>query len=54
MTKLIGSLVLVAVMISGCVAGDAVSHADDPAAEKRDQGPALCQDGTAPPCVPRG
>jgi len=40
-------------LLSGCVAGDAVSHEDDPAAVKRDQGPDLCRDGTAPPCTPR-
>lgn len=40
-------------LISGCVAGSAVSHDDDPAAVKRDAGPPLCRDGTAPPCTPR-
>jgi hypothetical protein len=42
-----------ACIVSGCVAGSAVSHEDDPAAVKRDQGPDLCRDGTAPPCTPR-
>jgi hypothetical protein len=37
----------------GCVAGDTVSHEDDPGAVKRDGGPDLCRDGTAPPCTPR-
>ena len=41
-------------LISGCVAGSTVSHDDDPAAVKRDAGPSLCRDGTAPPCTPRG
>lgn len=40
--------------VGGCVAGSTVSHEDDPAAVKRSQGPALCRDGTAPPCTPRG
>jgi hypothetical protein len=42
-----------AYIVSGCVAGSAVSHEDDPAAVQRDQGPDLCRDGTAPPCTPR-
>jgi hypothetical protein len=41
-------------LLAGCVAGSSISHDDDPAAIKRDQGPTLCRDGTAPPCVPRG
>jgi hypothetical protein len=40
-------------IVSGCVAGSTVSHDDDPAAVKRDHGPSLCRDGTAPPCTPR-
>jgi len=40
-------------LISGCVAGSTVSHDDDPGAVKRDAGPSLCRDGTAPPCTPR-
>ncbi|MDB6085616.1 MAG: hypothetical protein JWN43_3497 [Gammaproteobacteria bacterium] len=53
MKLIVASLVAVASLISGCVAGSAISHADDPAAAKRDAGPDLCRDGTAPPCTPR-
>jgi uncharacterized protein YceK len=52
--KLIHCVVIVTCLLSGCVAGSTVSHDDDPAAVKRDQGPSLCRDGTPPPCVPRG
>jgi hypothetical protein len=51
--KGIAALLVWAWFVSGCVAGSAVSHDDDPAAVKRDQGPSLCRDGTAPPCTPR-
>jgi hypothetical protein len=51
--KLIASLVAAAWLMSGCVAGSAISHEDDPAAAKRSTGPTLCRDGTAPPCTPR-
>lgn len=51
--KLIASLVVLSGLACGCVAGDVVPHADSPAAEKRDQGPALCRDGTVPPCNDR-
>jgi len=40
-------------LCTGCVAGSTISHEDDPAATKRDAGPDLCRDGTAPPCTPR-
>ena len=40
-------------IVAACVTGSTVSHDDDPAAVKRDQGPSLCRDGTAPPCTPR-
>ena len=40
-------------LLSACVAGSTVSHDDDPGAVKRDSGPDLCRDGTAPPCTPR-
>lgn len=51
--KIMLSIVTTAYLITGCVAGSTVSHYDDPAAVKRDQGPALCRDGTAPPCTVR-
>jgi len=44
-------LLVWACMVSGCVS--AVTHDDSPAAFKRDQGPALCRDGSVPPCTPR-
>jgi hypothetical protein len=46
-------VVTIASLMSGCVSGSSVSHDDDPAAVKRDAGPSLCRDGTAPPCTPR-
>jgi hypothetical protein len=52
--KGIAALLICACVMTGCVAGSAVSHDDSPAAVKRDQGPDLCRDGTAPPCTPRG
>lgn len=52
--KLVISLLAAMWLLGGCVAGSEVSHDDDPAATKRDEGPDLCRDGTAPPCVPRG
>jgi hypothetical protein len=47
------SLLIAACLASGCVAGSVVTHEDSPAAVKRDEGPALCLDGTIPPCVSR-
>jgi hypothetical protein len=51
--KTVISLLIAACLMSGCVAGSAVSHEDSPAAVKRDEGPVLCRDGTTPPCVTR-
>lgn len=51
--KLLINLLACSTLMMGCVAGDAIPHEDDPAAVKRDQGPDLCRDGTAPPCTPR-
>jgi hypothetical protein len=45
--------VLVACVMTGCVSGGLVPHEDSPAATKRDDGPALCRDGTIPPCNTR-
>src|ERR1700704_5942306 len=45
-------LLMAAILTSGCVAGSNVTHEDSPAAVKRDEGPALCRDGTVPPCTP--
>jgi hypothetical protein len=51
--KLATWLILFACALSGCVSGGNVSHADDPGATKRDDGPELCRDGNPPPCTPR-
>jgi hypothetical protein len=50
---LIGSFLLVAYLMVGCVAGSTISHEDSPAATKRDSGPELCRDGSTPPCNSR-
>jgi len=42
-----------ALALSGCVAGGNITHEDSPAADKGDQGPTLCRDGTTPPCNTR-
>jgi hypothetical protein len=46
-------LAVAALVMSGCVAGGNISHEDSPAAQKRDEGPELCRDGTIPPCNTR-
>lgn len=51
--KTLFSLAAAMYLLSGCVASDSISHADDPAAVSRDQGPVFCRDGMAPPCTPR-
>ena len=51
--KSVISLALAAFLLSGCVAGSLMAHEDSPAAVERDQGPALCRDGTTPPCNSR-
>jgi len=51
--KRLPSLILVACVMAGCVAGSTVSHEDDPAGVQRDAGPVLCRDGNPPPCTPR-
>jgi hypothetical protein len=48
-----GSFLLIAYLMVGCVAGSNVSHEDSPGATKRDSGPALCRDGSTPPCNDR-
>jgi hypothetical protein len=52
--KAIVSLVVVAWLASGCMAGGNVTHEDSPGAVKRDSGPTLCRDGSTPPCNDRG
>ena len=52
--KSVISLFIVAFLMCGCVAGSNISHEDSPAATKRDAGPALCRDGSTPPCNDRG
>jgi hypothetical protein len=51
--KAVVGLILAACLLGGCVAGSNVPHDDSPAATKRDEGPVLCRDGTAPPCNDR-
>jgi hypothetical protein len=51
--KTIVSLFVAAWLISGCLTGGNVSHEDSPGATKRDEGPALCRDGSTPPCNDR-
>jgi len=52
--KTIVGLLIAGWLISGCVAGGNVTHEDSPGATKRDEGPALCRDGSTPPCNDRG
>ena len=52
--KSVMSLLIAVWLVSGCVAGSAMTHEDSPGAVKRDEGPALCRDGTTPPCNDRG
>jgi hypothetical protein len=50
---MVGSLLLITFLMVGCVAGSTISHEDSPGATKRDSGPALCRDGSTPPCNDR-
>jgi hypothetical protein len=50
---MVGSFLLIAYLMAGCVAGSNISHEDSPGATKRDSGPALCRDGSTPPCNDR-
>ncbi len=52
--KLLMCCLIVSACMAGCVVGSNEPHADSPAATKRDEGPALCRDGTVPPCNERG
>ena len=49
----VGSLLFVVFLMPGCVSGGNVPHEDSPGATKRDSGPALCRDGSTPPCNDR-
>ena len=51
--KLLISLLIGVSLAAGCVAGSNVSHEDSLGAVKRDAGPALCRDGSTPPCNDR-
>jgi hypothetical protein len=51
--KTLITLLIAASLAAGCVAGSNITHEDSPAATKRSEGPALCRDGTVPPCVSR-
>jgi hypothetical protein len=49
----LSSMLLVVCLTTGCVSGGNVTHEDSPGATKRDSGPALCRDGSTPPCNDR-
>jgi hypothetical protein len=51
--KTVLTLLIAAFLTIGCVAGSNISHEDSPGATKRDAGPALCRDGSTPPCNDR-
>jgi hypothetical protein len=51
--RMVGGFLLVGYLMAGCVAGSNISHEDSPGATKRDSGPALCRDGSTPPCNDR-
>jgi hypothetical protein len=51
--KLMSSLIAAAYLMCGCVAGSTIPHDDSPGAVAHDSGPALCRDGTTPPCNDR-
>jgi hypothetical protein len=51
--KAIVSLFIVGCLTAGCIGPGAITHEDSPAAYNRDAGPALCRDGTTPPCNDR-
>ena len=51
--KAIVSVLIAAYLICACVSGGNISHEDSPGATKRDAGPALCRDGSTPPCNDR-
>jgi hypothetical protein len=51
--RAMSGFLLSAYLMVGCVAGGNVSHEDSPGATKRDSGPALCRDGSTPPCNDR-
>jgi hypothetical protein len=46
------SFFIAAYLLYGCASGN-VTHEDSPGATKRDAGPALCRDGSTPPCNDR-
>ena len=50
--RIFASFFVAACLICGCAAGG-IPHDDSPAATKRDSGPALCRDGSTPPCNDR-
>ncbi len=51
--RALASLFIAAYLISGCIGGGNMTHEDSPGATKRDSGPALCRDGSTPPCNDR-
>jgi len=51
--RTIASFFIAAYLIYGCASGGNIPHDDSPGATKRDSGPALCRDGSTPPCNDR-
>jgi hypothetical protein len=52
MKKLSGLLIAMC-LLAGCATGSMIPHDDSVAATDRDLGPALCRDGSVPPCNSR-
>jgi len=44
------AVIAAAWLTCGCVSGSTIPHDDSPAVTNRDAGPALCRDGSTPPC----
>jgi hypothetical protein len=51
--RIFASLFIAAYLLYACASGSNISHEDSPGATKRDSGPALCRDGSTPPCNDR-
>jgi hypothetical protein len=51
--KVLISLFIVACLTAGCIGPGEMTHEDSPGMVQRDQGPALCHDGSTPPCNDR-
>jgi hypothetical protein len=51
--RVLGGLLMIASLVSGCVAGSTIAHDDSPGSTQRESGPVLCRDGSTPPCNDR-